>query len=45
MSRDVTSLAGAAYDAQALNGLKSAAAADPRGNLKQVARQVEGMRN
>ncbi|MCR1000824.1 flagellar assembly peptidoglycan hydrolase FlgJ [Serratia rubidaea] len=43
MSRDVTSLAGAAYDAQALNGLKSAAAADPQGNLKQVARQVEGM--
>ncbi|MBU3894360.1 flagellar assembly peptidoglycan hydrolase FlgJ [Serratia rubidaea] len=43
MSRDVTSMAGAAYDAQALNGLKSAAAADPQGNLKQVARQVEGM--
>lgn len=43
MSRDLMSLSGAAYDAQALNGLKTAAAADPHGNLKQVAQQVEGM--
>lgn len=43
MNRDVMSLSGAAYDAQALNGLKTAAAADPHGNVKQVAQQVEGM--
>ncbi|KFK93476.1 MULTISPECIES: flagellar assembly peptidoglycan hydrolase FlgJ [unclassified Serratia (in: enterobacteria)] len=36
-------IAGAAYEAQALNGLKRDAAADPQGNLKQVAQQVEGM--
>ena len=36
-------IAGAAYEAQALNGLKREVAADPQGNLKQVAQQVEGM--
>lgn len=36
-------MSGAAYDAQALNGLKRDAATDPQGNLKQVAQQVEGM--
>lgn len=43
MASDVMAMSGAAYDAQALNGLKRDAAADPQGNLKQVAQQVEGM--
>lgn len=43
MSSDLMAMSGAAYDAQALNGLKRDAAADPQGNLKQVAQQVEGM--
>ena len=43
MSNDLNILSGAAYDAQALNGLKRDAAVDPQGNLKQVAQQVEGM--
>jgi flagellar protein FlgJ len=36
-------MSGAAYDVQALNGLKRDVAADPQGNIKQVAQQVEGM--
>ncbi|MFJ3002454.1 flagellar assembly peptidoglycan hydrolase FlgJ [Serratia liquefaciens] len=43
MAGDLTAMSGAAYDAQALNGLKRDAASDPQGNLKQVAQQVEGM--
>ncbi len=43
MAVDLMAMSGAAYDAQALNGLKRDAAADPQGNLKQVAQQVEGM--
>ncbi|HDT0780192.1 TPA: flagellar assembly peptidoglycan hydrolase FlgJ [Klebsiella aerogenes] len=43
MASDVMAMSGAAYDAQALNGLKRDAAADPQCNLKQVAQQVEGM--
>jgi flagellar protein FlgJ len=43
MSSDLMAMSGAAYDAQALNGLKRDAVADPQGNLKQVAQQVEGM--
>lgn len=43
MASDVMAMSGAAYDAQALNGLKRDAAADPQVNLKQVAQQVEGM--
>lgn len=43
MAGDLMAMSGAAYDAQALNGLKRDAAADPQGNLKQVAQQVEGM--
>ncbi|VTR59713.1 Peptidoglycan hydrolase flgJ [Serratia fonticola] len=36
-------MSGAAYDTQSLNGLKRDVAADPQGNIKQVAQQVEGM--
>lgn len=36
MAGDLMAMSGAAYDAQALNGLKRDAAADPQGNLKQV---------
>jgi flagellar protein FlgJ len=43
MSSDLIAVSGAAYDTQALNSLKRDAAADPQGNLKQVAQQVEGM--
>jgi flagellar protein FlgJ len=43
MAGDLMGMSGAAYDAQALNGLKRDAASDPQGNLKQVAQQVEGM--
>jgi len=43
MSSDLMAVSGAAYDTQALNSLKRDAAADPQGNLKQVAQQVEGM--
>ncbi|MCX2958573.1 MAG: flagellar assembly peptidoglycan hydrolase FlgJ, partial [Serratia symbiotica] len=43
MAGDLMAMSGAAYDAQALNGLKRDAATDPQGNLKQVAQQVEGM--
>lgn len=43
MAVDLMAMSGAAYDAQALNGLKRDAASDPQGNLKQVAQQVEGM--
>lgn len=43
MAGDLMAMSGAAYDAQTLNGLKRDAAADPQGNLKQVAQQVEGM--
>jgi flagellar protein FlgJ len=43
ISSDLMAMTGAAYDAQALNGLKRDVAADPAGNLKQVAQQVEGM--
>ncbi|MDF7679662.1 flagellar assembly peptidoglycan hydrolase FlgJ [Enterobacteriaceae bacterium ESL0689] len=43
MSHSLLKMAGAAYDAQALNGLKRDAAADPQGNLRQVAQQVEGI--
>ncbi len=42
MAGDLMAMSGAAY-ARALNGLKRDAAADPQGNLKQVAQQVEGM--
>lgn len=43
MAGDLMAMTGAAYDAQALNGLKRDAAIDPQGNLKQVAQQVESM--
>lgn len=43
MAGDLMAMSGAAYDAQALNGLKRDAASDSQGNLKQVAQQVEGM--
>ncbi|MHA7846412.1 flagellar assembly peptidoglycan hydrolase FlgJ [Serratia sp. D1N4] len=43
MSSDLMAVSGAAYDTQALNSLKRDVAADPQGNLKQVAQQVEGM--
>lgn len=43
MSSDLLAMSGAAYDAQALNGLKRQVTTDPQGNLKQVAQQVEGM--
>lgn len=43
MAGDLMAMSGAAYDAQALNGLKRDAATDPQGNLKQVAQQVECM--
>ncbi len=41
--KDLTLLSGAAWDAQALNALKRDVAMDAAGNLKQVARQVEGV--
>jgi len=40
---DLTSMSGAAYDAQSLNKLKLAAKNDPQGQLKQVAKQFEGI--
>lgn len=43
MSQDLLAWSGAAYDSQALNGLKRDVAADPQGNLKQVAQQLEGL--
>lgn len=43
MSSDLMAMSGAAYDTQSLNGLKRDVAADPQGNIKQVAQQVEGM--
>lgn len=43
MSESLSKIAGAAYDARALNDLKRDVAADPQGNLRQVAQQVEGM--
>ncbi|MCX2957578.1 flagellar assembly peptidoglycan hydrolase FlgJ [Serratia symbiotica] len=43
MAGDLMAMSGAAYDVQALNGLKRDAVTDPRGNLKQAAQQVEGM--
>ncbi|NIG98715.1 MAG: flagellar assembly peptidoglycan hydrolase FlgJ [Serratia symbiotica] len=43
MAGDLMAMSGAAYDTQALNGLKRDAATDPQGNLKQVAQQVEGI--
>lgn len=43
MAGELMAMSGAAYDTQALNGLKRDAAADPQGNLKPVAQQVEGM--
>ncbi|MDY0971145.1 flagellar assembly peptidoglycan hydrolase FlgJ [Siccibacter turicensis] len=43
MLTDSKLLASAAFDARSLNDLKSQAGKDPQGNLKQVARQVEGM--
>lgn len=43
MSNELLAMSGAAYDAQALNGLKRQVTTDPQGNLKQVAQQVEGM--
>ncbi|EOW6769613.1 flagellar assembly peptidoglycan hydrolase FlgJ [Cronobacter muytjensii] len=43
MLTDSKLLSSAAFDAQSLNDLKAKAGKDPNGNLKQVARQVEGM--
>ncbi len=43
MLNDTQSLANAAWDATSLNELKAKAGQDPKGNLKSVARQVEGM--
>ncbi|UYU33298.1 flagellar assembly peptidoglycan hydrolase FlgJ [Siccibacter colletis] len=43
MLTDSKLLASAAFDARSLNDLKAEAGKDPQGNLKQVARQVEGM--
>jgi len=43
MAGDLIAMSSAAYDAQALNGLKRNADADLQGNLKQVAQQVEGI--
>ena len=43
MLNDTRLMSGAAFDAQSLNELKISAGKDPKGNLKTVARQVEGM--
>jgi len=43
MLNDTGLLTGAAFDATSLNRLKTKAGQDPQGNLKEVARQVEGM--
>lgn len=43
MNNDLMLMSGAAYDAQALNGLKRDVASDPTGNLKRVAQQIEGL--
>ncbi|MCS3433596.1 flagellar assembly peptidoglycan hydrolase FlgJ [Klebsiella sp. BIGb0407] len=43
MLNDTGLMAGAAFDATSLNRLKTKAGQDPQGNLKEVARQVEGM--
>ncbi|ALB62404.1 Flagellar protein FlgJ [peptidoglycan hydrolase] [Cronobacter condimenti 1330] len=43
MLTDSKLLSSAAFDAQSLNDLKAKAGKDPNGNLKSVARQVEGM--
>lgn len=40
---DLMSMSGAAWDAQALNGLKRDAGRDPQGYLKQVAQQMEAV--
>lgn len=40
---DLMSMSGAAYDVQSLNKLKLAARTDPQGQLKQVAKQFEGV--
>ena len=43
MAGDLMAMSGAAYDAQALNGLRRYAAADPQGNLARWPSRVEGM--
>ncbi|CCJ92170.1 Flagellar protein FlgJ [peptidoglycan hydrolase] [Cronobacter turicensis 564] len=43
MLTDSKLLSSAAFDAQSLNDLKTKVAKDPNGNLKSVARQMEGM--
>ena len=43
MLNDTGLMTGAAFDATSLNRLKTQAGQDPQGNLKQVAKQVEGM--
>ncbi len=43
MLNDTQSLANAAWDANSLNELKAKTGQDPKGNMKSVARQVEGM--
>jgi flagellar protein FlgJ len=43
MLTDARSLANAAFDANSLNDLKAKAGQDPKGHLKEVAHQVEGM--
>jgi len=40
---DLMSMSGAAYDAQSLNKLKLAAQKDPQGQIKEVAKQFEGV--
>jgi len=43
MLNEAQSLANAAWDANSLNELKAKTGQDPKGNMKSVARQVEGM--
>lgn len=43
MLNDTGLMTGAAFDAASLNSLKTKAGQDPQGNVKEVARQVEGM--
>ncbi|RPH20883.1 flagellar assembly peptidoglycan hydrolase FlgJ [Buttiauxella warmboldiae] len=43
MINETQSLANAAWDANSLNELKAKTGQDPKGNMKSVARQVEGM--
>ena len=43
MLNDTGLMTGAAFDATSLNRLKTKAGQDPQGNLKEVAKQVEGM--